>query len=344
MPSQREPLTTINISTLAFIKVLIVIAVVGFLYLIRDILAIVFIALLFASALSPWVATMQGHRIPRRLGVLLIYLSILTVISLTIVLIVPPIVQEYNQLVTVFPTYSDNVIQFVQSMSPEINVIEYVKTFLKSIESNLPHVASIVFVKIFDVLQGLVALVIVCVVTFYMIAEEGVIKRTIQSLAPQKYHESIDILIIKIQKKIGLWLRGQSFLCLIIGTLSFIGLSVLKVEYALILGLIAGLTEFIPVLGPILGSIPAIFIAFNQSPILAVFVFLLYFIIQRIENDFLVPTVMSKTVGVNPLVSIIALLIGGKLGGFVGMLLAIPVVTVIGVIVEYFFGEDHKQS
>lgn len=344
MPSHRGPLTTVNISTMAFVKVLIVIAVIGFLYIIRDILAVLFIAILFASALSPWVSTMQSHRIPRRLGILLIYSSILGIIVLAVVLIIPPIIQEYTQLVAVFPQYSDRVVQLLQSISPEINIIEYVKTFFKSIESNLPHVASIVFVKIFDVLQGLIAFVIVCVVTFYMVAEEGMIKRTIQSLAPPKYHESIDSLIIKIQKKIGLWVRGQSLLCLIIGVLCYIGLSVLGVQYALILGFIAGLTELIPVLGPIMGGIPAVFVAFNQSPMLALFVLLLYFIIQRIENDFLVPTVMSKAVGVNPLVSIIALLIGGKLGGIVGVFLAIPVVTVIGVLVEYFFGEDRKES
>jgi len=226
-------------------------------------------------------------------------------------------------------------VQFVrQNGGPD--VVGQLKQFIGEIQSNSFQFAGTIFSKIFNVLSGLVALLIVCVVTFYMVVEEGVIKKAIHSMAPQKYHESIDDLTAKIQKKIGLWLRGQFILCFIIFVLCFIGLTVLGVKYALILALFAGLTEFVPILGPILGSIPAIFVAFNQTPILALFVFLLYFLVQRMENDFLVPTVMQKAVGVNPLVSIIALLIGGKLGGIVGVLLAIPVVTVIGVVLDFF--------
>ncbi len=340
----REPITTVNISSLSFVKVLIVIASLGFLYLIRDIIAILFISLLFASALSPWITTMHRAHIPRRLGILLVYISILSVISLSIVLIVPPMISQYNELVSVFPHYAERIVQLIQGISPEVNIVEYAKQAIGSIQSNLIQLAGTVFFKIFDVIFGIVALVIVFVVTFYIVAEEDVIKRAIHSLTPTKYHEAIDELTARIQKKIGLWLRGQLILSLLIFLLSFIGLSVLGVDYALILALFAGLTEFVPILGPILGSIPAIFVAFNQAPLLALFVFLLYFLIQRMENDFLVPAVMQKTVGVNPLVSIIALLIGGKLGGIVGVLLAIPVVTVISVILEYFFGDEENGA
>jgi predicted PurR-regulated permease PerM len=325
------------------VKALIILAIIVFLYLIRDILAILFISLLFASALTPWITAMEHHRIPRRLGILLIYLSIISIIALSIVLIVPPIIEQYNELVTLFPQYSEGIVQFVRSYSGQFDVVERLKEFLAGIQSNALQFAGTIFTKIFDVISGIVALLIVFVVTFYMVAEEGIIRRAVHSIAPQKYHESIDELTVKIQHKIGLWLRGQFILSFIIFALSFIGLSVLGVKYALILALFAGLTEFVPILGPILGSIPAIFIAFNQTPLLALFVILLYLLIQRMENDFLVPTVMQKAVGVNPLVSIIALLIGGKLGGIVGMLLAIPVVTVVGVIIDFFTGEEEKK-
>jgi len=343
MPSLKE-ITTINISTLSFVKVLIILAAIGFLYLVRDILAILFISLLFASALTPWITTMEQHRIPRRLGILLIYLSIVSIISLSIILIVPPIIEQYNELVAVFPQYADGILQFVRQHSGQFDLVDRLKTSIANIQSNALEFAGTIFSKIFDVISGIVALVVVFVVTFYMVAEEGVIRKAIHSLAPPKYHASIDELIIKIQRKIGLWLRGQFILSLIIFILSFIGLSVLGVKYALILALFAGLTEFVPILGPILGSIPAIFVAFNQAPLLALFVILLYLLIQRMENDFLVPTIMQRTVGVNPLVSIIALLIGGKLAGIVGVLLAIPVVTVIGVLIDFFMGGEGDST
>lgn len=339
MPSLKD-ITTINISTLSFVKVLIILIAIGFLYLIRDILAILFISLLFASALTPWITAMEQHRIPRRLGILLIYLSIISIISLSVVLIVPPIIEQYNELVALFPQYSEGILQFVRQYSGQFDVVDKIKEAINSLQSNALQFAGTIFTKIFDVISGLVALVIVFVVTFYMVAEEGIIKRAIHSITPTRYHEAIDELTLKIQRTIGLWLRGQFILSFIIFALSFIGLSVLGVKYALILALFAGLTEFIPILGPILGSIPAIFVAFNQAPLLALFVLLLYVLIQRMENDFLVPTVMQKAVGLNPLVSIIALLIGGKLAGIVGVLLAIPVVAVIGVVLEYFTEEE----
>ena len=339
----RESITTINISTLSFIKVLIILVVIGFLFLIRDILAILFVSLLFSSALSPWISAMENHRIPRRLGILLIYLAVVSIVALSIVLIVPPLVQQYNELVTVFPQYADSIIQFARQNGGQFDIVNQLKEYIANIQSHAFQFAGTIFSKIFTVLSGVVALLVVFVVTFYMVVEEGVIKKAVRSIAPQKYHESIDELTMKIQKKIGLWLRGQFILLLIIFALSFVGLSILGVKYALILALFSGLTEFVPILGPILGSIPAIFVAFNQDPPLALFVFLLYFLIQRMENDFIVPAVMQKAVGLNPLVSIIALLIGGKLAGIVGVLLAIPVVTVIGVIIDFFTGEERAE-
>lgn len=339
-----KDITTVNISSLAFIKVLIIIVALTFVYVVRDIIAILFVSLLFASALSPWIATMERARIPRRLGILLVYISIVAIISLAVVLMVPPIVEQYNELVMAFPQYSETIVQFVRNFAPaDINIVDYVKRFFQGIEASLLQVAGTVFSKIFNVLTGVFWLLLVFVVTFYMVAEEGAMKRALRAVTPPKYHASLDELIARIQHKIGLWLRGQLILSVIIFLASFIGLSILQVEYALILAIFAGLTEFIPILGPIIGSIPAIFVAFNQAPLLALFVLLLYFLIQRLENDFLVPAVMKKTVGVNPLVSIIALLVGGKLAGIIGVLLAIPVVTIGAVVLEYFFGEEGRE-
>ncbi|MEK7122999.1 MAG: AI-2E family transporter [Patescibacteria group bacterium] len=344
MPS-REPITTVNISSLSFVKVLIILAALSFLYVVRDIIAILFISLLFASALSPWIATMELARIPRRLGILFIYVSIVSLISLIFVLMVPPIIEQYNELMMTFPQYSESIVQFVRSFAPpDISIVDYVKQFFQGVETSILQVAGTVFSKIFNVLTGIFWLILIFVVTFYMVAEEGAMKRAMRALTPPKYHDSIDELIALIQHKIGLWLRGQVILSVLIFLASFVGLSILRVEYALILAIFAGLTEFVPILGPIIGSVPAIFVAFNQAPMLALFVILLYFLIQRLENDFLVPAVMKKTVGVNPLVSIIALLIGGKLGGIIGVLLAIPVVTILAVILEYFFGFGEEKT
>lgn len=339
MPSTKgDQVLTVNISTLTFLKILLILGILAFVYIIRDILAILFASLLISSALSPWVQTMERRRIPRAAGIFLIYFSILGVITLAIVLLIPPLVEQFNELSLTFPSYSDRFVRTLQSYSPDINIVEQLKRLFLSIQSSLLDVASGIFLKIFDILRGIVAFFLVFVVTFYMIVEETMMKRALRSVLPMQYHTYAERLLNKIQRKIGLWLRAQAILSFLIFLLSFIGLSILGVDYALVLALVAGLTEFMPLIGPIIGAIPAIFIAFNQEPFMAIWVILLYILIQRLENDLLVPRVMQKAVGLNPLVSIISLLIGAKFGGIIGLLLAIPVATVLAVIASDFFG------
>jgi predicted PurR-regulated permease PerM len=156
-------------------------------------------------------------------------------------------------------------------------------------------------------------------------------KKLVWSVVPIRHQPYIMQLINRMQKKIGMWLRGQLILSLIIFALTYIGLLILGVKYALVLALIAGLTEFIPYLGPLLAAIPAVFLAFTQSPMLAVFVAVLYYVIQLTENNILVPKIMQKAVGLNPIVSIAVLLIGFQLAGVVGAILSIPVATAASV-------------
>lgn len=335
---QTSPTVSITISTLTFLKVIVIIAILAFFYYVRDIVAILFVSLLLASALSPWVYAMEQRRIPRAVGILLIYISIIAVVTLAIVLLIPPLVEQFNELTQSFPTYSDLFVKTLQGYQPDINIVDQLKRLFVSIQSSLLDVASGIFLKIFDVLKGFVAFFLVFVVTFYMIVEESMLKRALHYVTPIQYQPYAEKLLSKIQKKIGLWVRGQAILCFIIFLLSYIGLLILGVKYALVLALIAGLTEFMPLIGPIIGAIPAVFIAFTQSPFLALWVVLLYLLVQRLENDLLVPRVMQQAVGLNPLVSIIALLIGAKFGGIIGLLLAIPVTTVLAVIVSDFFG------
>ena len=125
-----------------------------------------------------------------------------------------------------------------------------------------------------------------------------------------------------------MWLRGQLILVLIIGALSFIGLTILQVKYALVLAMIAGISELIPYVGPIIGAIPAVFLASSQSLFKAGLVIILYVVIQQLENQIIVPKVMQRSVGLSPLVIIIVMLIGARLAGVVGLLLAVPTATI----------------
>lgn len=145
--------------------------------------------------------------------------------------------------------------------------------------------------------------------------------------------ERVRKLITNIQEKLGSWFRGQLFLSAVIGGLSFIGLTILDIPYAIPLALMAGIMEVVPVIGPIISSFPAILVALTISPILGLIVGVMYFVIQQLENHLIVPQVMKKAVGLNPLVVILTIAVGSRLLGFAGALLAVPIAVVIQILV-----------
>jgi predicted PurR-regulated permease PerM len=159
-------------------------------------------------------------------------------------------------------------------------------------------------------------------------------RRFVHDVVPEGQQEFSINLIDKIQKKMGQWVLGQLILSLSIFVVTFIGLSLLHVKYALFLAMLAGLLEVIPYIGPVLSAVPAIFFAIIQSPTLGVAVLVLYILVQKAEGYILVPKIMQKKVGVSPLVVLVAILVGFKLGGILGLLLAVPLAGAITVVIQ----------
>lgn len=339
MSDQNIKKTTVDISAGSIIKVVLVFLLLYFFYLIRDVIAILFVSLILASAFDPWVDYMVYKKIPRGLGLLFIYIAMFGVIGGTIYLLVPPMASQISELAGAFPEYYDKVTSAftsVKTYSLEHGIISVDQDFSGLLEKATPTVSGF-FDTVLNIFGGVISFFVILVVTFYLTVEESALKRSLRFLAPDKYQPFLIQLINKIQKKIGAWLQGQLILCLIVGVMVYVGLLILGVKYALVLALVAAVGELIPYVGPIIGAVPAIFLAFVQSPVKAIFVLILYFIIQQLENHILVPKVMQKAVGLNPIISITSLLIGAKIGGVGGALLAIPVATALGVIVRELF-------
>ena len=184
---------------------------------------------------------------------------------------------------------------------------------------------------------------IILVLAFYLVVEEATVSKYFRRLAPIEMQPYMAHLMEKLQRKIGEWLRGQLLLCLIIGVVVYLVLSFLGVKYALVLALIAGLLEVIPYIGPIIAVVPAFIIAFAQAPFLGFSVLLSYIILQQIENHFIVPKIMQRVTGLNPIISILALLVGVKVAGLIGAMFAIPIAMMGVVILEDLF-QDHSES
>jgi len=337
---ENKKCNSFNISTFTIIKIILVFIVFYFLFLIREILAMLFVSLIFSSAVDPWVDFMEKRKIPRGVGILIIYLVMFAVVGGVIGLLIPPIIEQTNDLMENFPQIFEKVISAFSSLkeySISHGLLDEVKENFGTISDNLQNAAGGLFSTVSGIFSGIFTFFLVLVITFYMVVEENALKKIVWSIAPKKHQVYIMKLVNRMQQKVGLWLRGQLILSLIIFLLTYSALLLLDVKYALVLALIAGLTEFVPYLGPILASIPAIFLSFTQAPSLAIFVAIVYYIIQLVENNIIVPKLMQKVVGLNPIVSIAVLMIGFKVAGVIGAILSIPVATAVNVFIKDIF-------
>lgn len=333
----------VDISSLALAKIVVLGLALVFVFYIRDVLMIIFVAIVLASALDPWVDALQKRRLPRAVSILLIYIVLLAIIAGAVYLIIPPLATEMQQLALSFPAYWDRLVGSWETFQGESTqnqfIADNIQGSLDAWRNGLSSAAGGVLTTISSVFGGIISLFMVLVIAFYLTVEEQAMKRVIRSSIPVRHQPYATHLMNRIQEKIGRWLRGQLTLSLIIFAVSYIGLTILGVKYALVLALFAGVTELIPYVGPFIGLIPAAFIGLTQSPLLALAVIILYVLIQQLENYVLVPKVMQRAVGLSPIVVIIAMLVGAKIAGLVGVVLAVPVATAISVVIGDILGK-----
>lgn len=315
---------TVEISYKTIVFVALFIIFLAALKKIDGILVGLFVSYLIMAAVNPLVNALEKFKIPRSISALIILIGILFTIISTIAALIPPIVDQTGAFLSQLPKLLSQLgIQLDQSL---------VSSQLGSIPQNVFRVISGVF-------SNALAVFVTLVISFYMILE----RRNLSGWLTRWFGDSeavIEDLLVRIETKIGAWIRGQVILSLIIGTAVYIGLISLSIPYAVPLAIIAGLMESVPNIGPTVSMVPAAVVGFTISPLHGGAVILLYFLIQQFENNLIVPLVMRRAVGLNPLVVIISLMIGLSLGGPAGAVLSIPIVLIGEVLVPYFMNRS----
>lgn len=337
----KKDKTTVEISMATFFKVIAIVAVGAFLFIIKDIVAIVFFSILLVLLLQPPVSWLSAKRIPKSLSVIIIYVLLISLFALSFILIIPPIQQQSGQMLMVLEQYTNNISAYLGVRESHFSGFNFEFTDLNNY---FTKITASVFSQLGNVIGAFITLGIVLVISFYGLVEESAFKRIIRSIVPSVYQPYLYQIATRIQRKLGMWLRGQLLLAFVIFLFTYIGLLLLGVEYALVLALLAGVLEFIPYVGPLLSGVVAAFLNFFVSPLKALMVIILFLFIQQIENHVLVPKIMQKATGLNPVVSIVALLVGAKLGGIVGILLAIPVTLALSVFVQDFVDKQAQDQ
>lgn len=295
------------------------------LYLIRDLLIILFVGVILMSALTPLVKLLSKFKIPKVLSIAITYIIIIAIVGGVLVAILPPLVEQSSRLIITLPPLTA---QF-------FNIANIDRSVFQSELSNLSKNIFSLTITLFD---NFLTIIFLLVLTFYLLLQRDNLEKRVATLFIGR-EDRVRTLIIRIEEKLGAWLRGQLLLSMIIGVLSYIGLIALNIPYALPLALFAGVMEVVPVIGPIISALPAILIALTISPLLSLGVAATFFVIQQVENNLIVPQVMKRAVGLNPLVVILAIAIGSRLFGFAGALLAVPVAVVIQIIVAEIIEE-----
>ena len=345
-----QPKTTFHdVETFTVFKVILILLFFVFLYLLRDIIMILLFAVIIASAVTPFANWLDQKKFPRLLGVLLLYLSLFVLALFLLSLVVPFVTGETNQLIKDLPNFVDRVSVSLEkaqeSSSRYVDFFNEMLNLLDTFSSYLQASSRSAFSFVISIFGGLFSFLAIIVISFYLSVMRGGIESFIRSVVPREYEASVLNIWRKSEIKVGRWLQGQLLLALIVGLAVYVVLSLLGVKFALLLGILAMVLELVPNVGPVLAAVPAVILAFTQSPTLGLWVVLAYLIIQQLENHILVPVVLGRTVGLNPVVVILALLIGFKLAGILGMVLSVPMAAIIVEILDEFSrNKNHIHS
>lgn len=328
---------TVDISTGIIFRTTLIILGIWFVYLVRDIIAAFFVALIITASIDPTVGWMTKKKIPRSFSVLIIFLLLFLVIGLAISFLIPPIVDQFRN-------FSQDLPQHLEKLTRTFNGLDgYFRAqgiafsgqdFLSNIGSELSYSGGEIFTTTVSLFNGLIMAIAILSMAFYLSVKEEGMKKLLTSITPATHQPYVVSLGERIKEKIGKWLQGQLFLMFIIFILDYIALTLLGVPYALILAVFAGILEIVPYLGPIISAVPGVMLGFLISPLTGFLVLAAYIIIQQFENHVIVPQIMKKAIGLNPVVVILALLIGAKLGGILGAILAVPLAAAGSVFVK----------
>jgi predicted PurR-regulated permease PerM len=316
-------------------------------YLVRDALLLIYISGLLAVGFSPTVRLIERQtflpigtqRFPRWIAILVLYLMIVGALVGIGFLVVPPLVKQARQLVKELPHMLERATQFLVDKGIVDHPITWQEAVQQAPVAGSSDAVGTVVGAIAGVVGGVFGFVTILILTFYLLVEADQLRNWMLRLFPKSRRATVAAASADIALKVSAWLGGQLLLGGIIGATSAIGLWLMGVPFFYVLALISGVGEMIPIVGPILASIPALAVAATVSYQKVLFVLLFFVLQQQFENHVLVPKIMSRQVGVSAVTVIVALLIGGKLLGILGALLAVPTAAILQVIVTELTAE-----
>lgn len=336
-------------------------------------LSSVIIAIIFAYIIDPIVNYLERKGVKRQFGVIIVYISVILIFGILIVSVIPKTINEISNLLTSLPAMVDtlirevnnfvsnvfakfnielpeNLINVYKETNPKVNgdveTPQIVSDILNSIRATINDVItkaqgslmgslSNVLSKLYGFLTSAFRLILIIIFSFYFSVDKDRFMLRVKKAIPNKYRDDISYLTSNIDTALQQFIRGRMLMAIFVGLLTMAYLLVLRVDFAIIIGLITCVADIIPYIGPFLGCAPAVLFAFMDSPMKALWVLILFVIVQWVENNILAPKLIGDSTGLNPLVILISIIIGGGIFGVWGMVISVPLTSIIFILVDF---------
>jgi predicted PurR-regulated permease PerM len=285
------------------------------------------------AVFDPFVSKLSSFKVPRAASVLLAYLILIGGIGFAFAAVIPPLIDQTTAFINNLPRFMDTL-----GMSSLVTdqIVQQTINQLGAVPAKVVSTT----VSLFSNFLGIAAIL---VFAFYLLSERNSLKDQLIVWLGEKRENDFEKKFNLIEERLGSWARGQVTLMIVIGLANYIGLSLLGIPFSLPLSILAGLMEIIPYIGPIVAAVPAVLIGFGISPIIGSAVAAMAFLIQQLENFVLVPKIMQKSTGINPIITLLVLAVGARLAGLIGLLIAVPVFITFQVVISQYVIPSEEQ-
>lgn len=324
--------------------VLMPVILVYFLWSVRAVLLPFVLAALLAYVLAPLVTLLEKRGLSRTMSIVVVYTTLLGAGAVTVIFGYPRLIRELNGLTQAVPMYSSKVQEIILRLQNQYSSFDLPESVRIVFDQRLAGAEDIVLRVIHQSVNLLVSLcsqvlsfLLAPVLAFYILKDQDSIRSGLESLLPRRFKSDVLDLARDTNGIVRKFIQGHLVVCLIVGGLTALGMYLIGMPFALLIGIIAGLADLIPFFGPLLGAVPALAIGILQSWQLSVYALLVIFVVQQIESNVISPKILGDALGLHPIVIIFALLAGGQLWGIIGMLVALPLSAILRLIIRYIY-------
>lgn len=353
----------IRIDILLILKIVLAFIIVGLVVLIfnkypilKDTAGAIFIAAIMAFIINPIVNKLEKKGIKRAYGVIIVYVIFALVMAILLAIVIPKTVSEIGKLISSTPkiieTLSDKADEITNNLQKmmegkfanftnksDVNIVEQfgkrfldiIKNYQDKLFSSIGNIAS----GISGMLSALVRIFLVMIFTFYFTVDKEKVKSFIVRNIPEKYKRDVMYVAVRINDALLEFVKGRLLMAIFVGLITMIALLIVRVDFAIIIGFVTCIADIIPYIGPFLGFLPAVLFAFMDSPMKALIVGIIFVLIQWAENNIIAPKLLGDKIGLNPLLILIAIIIGGGMFGVMGMILGVPLISVIIILIDF---------